>query len=83
MTATKKILTAALLLAGSAGCAWANTDRTTPIVARGTEREAIKSMDILDRPDRPLHFYGNTVRRRAQRTTAPSSPILPRLAPAN
>ena len=83
MNATKKLLTAALLLAGTAGCAWANTDRTTPIVARGTERETIKSMDILDRPDRPLHFYGNTVRRRAQRSSAPTTPLLPRLAPTN
>lgn len=28
----------------------------------GAEREAVKSMHILNRPNRPLHFYGNTVR---------------------
>ncbi len=27
-------------------------------------RQEIRSMDILDRPNRPGHFYGNTVRRR-------------------
>jgi len=27
-------------------------------------RHAIRSMHILDRPYRPGHFYGNTVRRR-------------------
>ena len=29
----------------------------------GAERAKIKSMHILARPNRPLHFYGNTVRR--------------------
>lgn len=28
----------------------------------GAERQKIRSMDILHRPNRPLHFYGNTVR---------------------
>ena len=34
------------------------------IIATGAERDYIKSLHILDRPYRPLHFYGNTVRRR-------------------
>ncbi|MBM4003621.1 MAG: hypothetical protein FJ295_10090 [Planctomycetes bacterium] len=38
-----------------------------PIVASGEQRAQIKSLDILDRPNRPLHVYGNTVRRRASR----------------
>ena len=38
-----------------------------PIVARGEVRDAIKSQDIHDRPNRPLHIYGNTVRRRSDR----------------
>lgn len=38
-----------------------------PIIARGAERAAIKSTHILNRPYRPLHFYGNTVRRRHAR----------------
>lgn len=38
-----------------------------PIVARGEKRAEIKSTDILERPNRPMHFYGNTVRRRAAR----------------
>ena len=37
------------------------------IIARGAQREQIESMDILDRPYRPLHFYGNTVRRQYYR----------------
>ncbi len=38
-----------------------------PIVATGEQRAQIKSLDILERPNRPLHVYGNTVRRRASR----------------
>lgn len=38
-----------------------------PMIARGAEREAIKSQHILNRPQRPGHFYGNTVRRRHSR----------------
>ena len=40
-----------------------------PIIARGQLREEIKSTPILDRPNRPLHFYGNTVRRQHARGT--------------
>ena len=44
------------------------------IVTFGEAREEIKSTPITQRPNRPLHFYGNTVRRRHERATAPSSP---------
>jgi hypothetical protein len=33
------------------------------IIARGEEREQIRATPIEQRPYRPLHFYGNTVRR--------------------
>lgn len=33
------------------------------VVARGEYRDQIKSMPMEQRPYRPLHFYGNTVRR--------------------
>jgi hypothetical protein len=29
---------------------------------RSAERQAIRQMPILERPNRPGHFYGNTVR---------------------
>ena len=38
-----------------------------PIIARGEVRTAVKTQDIHDRPNRPLHIYGNTVRRRSHR----------------
>ena len=37
------------------------------VVARGDLKEWIDSTPIVDRPNRPLHFYGNTVRRRYYR----------------
>ena len=33
------------------------------VIARGELREQIRSTPILERPYRPLHFYGNAVRR--------------------
>ncbi len=33
------------------------------IIARGELRDQIEATPMLERPYRPLHFYGNTVRR--------------------
>ena len=45
------------------------------VIALGTQREEIRSTDILHRPYRPMHFYGNTVRRRHYRGTAVPRPF--------
>jgi hypothetical protein len=42
------------------------------VIAFGETRETIKSTPITQRPYRPLHVYGNSVRRRHQRTAASS-----------
>ncbi len=34
-----------------------------PIIAFGEERDRIRNTPILERENRPFHFYGNTVRR--------------------
>lgn len=47
------------------------------VVTFGETRRQIESTPILQRPYRPLHFYGNTVRRRHYRGTA-----LPAAAPS-
>lgn len=39
------------------------------VIAFGEAREEIKSTPITQRPYRPLHVYGNTVRRRHQRAS--------------
>ena len=56
-----------MLLLGSMAVAQ-ESDRL-PIIARGQLRQEIKSTPILERPNRPLHFYGNTVRRLYARGT--------------
>ncbi len=40
------------------------------VIAHGQQRVQIESQPIVHRPYRPLHFYGNTVRRRHYRGTA-------------
>jgi hypothetical protein len=37
------------------------------VVARGELKQWIDSTPIVDRPNRPFHFYGNTVRRKYYR----------------
>ena len=43
------------------------------VVTFGADREQIKNTPIEKRPNRPLHVYGNSVRRRQSRT-AQSAP---------
>jgi hypothetical protein len=47
---------------------------TYGVVRTGQERDAIKSLPVTQRPYRPLHFYGNTVRRMHYRGTAVPAP---------
>lgn len=49
-----------LAVLGSFGC---RAMAGGPIIATGAEREQIRATPILERENRPLHFYGNTVRR--------------------
>jgi hypothetical protein len=56
----------ALVVAGSPRPAEADpTDRVQPTqrLSQAAFREAIRRMPLIERPDRPGHFYGNTVRR--------------------
>ena len=43
------------------------------VIARGQDREKIQKSPIELRPYRPLHFYGNTVRRNYYRTAGNSN----------
>ncbi|MCE9629937.1 MAG: hypothetical protein K8S94_04350 [Planctomycetia bacterium] len=40
------------------------------IITFGETRQQIQNTPVIDRPYRPLHVYGNTVRRRHTRGTA-------------
>lgn len=44
------------------------------VVMRGEDRERLQATPILERPYRPLHFYGNTVRRMHYRGTPLPTP---------
>lgn len=50
----------------------ASTGFDPRVVTFGETREQIKSTPITQRPNRPLHVYGNTVRRRHQRGAIPA-----------
>jgi hypothetical protein len=81
-------LSVLLLIPVMTGCAATNAAEPgwAPfVIARGEERQIIRSLPIEQRPYRPLHFYGNTVRRilsrhaaaelrRANRATGSSGP---------
>ena len=43
---------------------------TNRVLKRGTDREQTNATHILQRPYRPLHFYGNSVRRKHYRGVA-------------
>jgi hypothetical protein len=60
----------AVAVLGSSAVAASQTGWMGVIVARGELKEEIKSTPILERPNRPLHFYGNTVRREYYRGKA-------------
>ncbi|MBL8889534.1 MAG: hypothetical protein JNL67_06115 [Planctomycetaceae bacterium] len=63
------ILALVFLTLGSLGCqAFADG----PVIATGAQRQQIRATPILERENRPFHFYGNTVRRlHARQTSGP------------
>ena len=69
MNYRKMLLTAAFLLTMPASV-YAEPGWSGQIIAFGETRNEIRSTDILHRPYRPLHVYGNTVRRRYYHGTA-------------
>ena len=76
-----RVSLAAVVLAGSmliaipkSASAASETGYLPIIVARGETKEWIHSMPITERPNRPLHFYGNTVRRNYYRGNSSARP---------
>lgn len=51
----------------------AGKDFDPRVITFGETREQIKSTPVTARPNRPLHVYGNSVRRRADRATRSSA----------
>ena len=70
--AMRTVVLAALLATtvASAPVEAAGTAFDPRIVTFGDSRDEIKSTPITQRPNRPLHVYGNSVRRRHHRSVA-------------
>ncbi len=69
-----RVVIAATLVAGLVDLAPAAAKDFDPrVITFGETREQIKSTPVTARPNRPLHVYGNTVRRRADRAARPTA----------
>jgi hypothetical protein len=77
-----RLTVAAFILAGGALIAVPNANAAQSnepgwlgvVVARGELKQWIESTPIVDRPNRPFHFYGNAVRREYYRGSAAPRP---------
>ncbi|RLS77014.1 MAG: hypothetical protein DWI03_07715 [Planctomycetota bacterium] len=64
----RTIMYAAVTTAGLFGAALAEAANFDPrVITFGEARQEIQSTPVLQRPNRPLHIYGNAARRRHQR----------------
>ena len=59
---------------GTSCCEGREPGWATAIVLSGNQREAIRSLPVTERPYRPLHVYGNAVRRLHYRGTVLPAP---------
>ncbi len=64
------IVSLALSVSFSSSCHAREPGWSPHVVLPNTKRDKIQSKEIIHRPYRPLHFYGNTVRRRYHRGVA-------------
>jgi hypothetical protein len=63
----RRILALLIVIGTWAGCSSPMAQAASgrgPIIAFGAQRQQIAATPVLERPYRPLHFYGNTARRR-------------------
>jgi len=68
------LLVAAALAAVLALAAAPRAAEPPVLVAQNLSRDQIRSLPIEARPNRPIHFYGNAVRRRYHRGASPAAP---------
>lgn len=72
---TRIVLPIAVVATLVAGCLdlapAAGKDFDPRVITFGETREQIKNTPVTARPNRPLHVYGNSVRRRADRASRP------------
>lgn len=73
-TAILLLIAVACLLGSTTTVKAAEPGWTNRVIKVGEDRKRSEATPILQRPYRPLHFYGNTVRRRHYRGTATPTP---------
>jgi len=73
-TVFQKVSILTLLLLAPASVRGEEPGWTGSVIKRGAERAAMDALPITERPYRPLHFYGNTVRRLHYRGQALPAP---------
>ena len=66
------LISAAMLTFHVGSVSAVETGWSPVIIATGSYRQKIRSTPIEHRPNRPLHFYGNSVRRNHHRSATPS-----------
>lgn len=67
------VLAVSLFATAAPTAADASERRFDPrVIVVGEAREQLKAVPITQRPYRPLHVYGNSVRRRHQRAVSPA-----------
>ena len=78
-------VTLSFAFAGSAAAeaAEASSGVSLKVITFGDERARLQSTPIEERPYRPLHFYGNRVRRQSRRSTASSEARSTQATPAS
>ncbi len=67
----RKLMIFVCVFGAWSGCWLALPQETSgqgPVIATGELRRQIAATPIVERPHRPLHVYGNTVRRRHHRS---------------
>ena len=64
----------AMLIGDSFAAKSADPGWSPVVIATGAYRQQLQATPIEQRPYRPLHFYGNTVRRRHYRSTPTQRP---------
>lgn len=61
------VLTSAIFLVGQSATSAQEPQWWGVVVARGADQARIDATPVAERPYRPFHFYGNTVRRQYYR----------------
>jgi hypothetical protein len=74
MTKFRTVFTSVIVLSACAFFDASASAEQPGVIAFGEERAQLQATPIVARPYRPLHFYGNTVRRRHQRAVSAPRP---------